>query len=238
MGLSPIFRILYYFNHSFRDLHDCNIMCLNEPESGTLDPTNAAVDKVTSCGIVDMGQSLLIGALQQDINVTTPISAPRYVVGSPAHTAPELYSCFCFSQASDIYALGVMMWQIASRQDTEALRPGEAPIPFEVPEQFQQLYKRCWGPPEQRPSAREVWTTLQDIWGEFIDFYDVDGNPTGSKGAKMVIDSKASLPLKDVILHEEELNANTSSSSKKHRLADGVSPSWHEWREWHANLSQ
>ncbi len=122
------------------------------------------------------------------------------------------------------------MWQIASRQDAEALRPGEAPIPFEVPEQFQQLYKRCWGPPEQRPSAHEVWTTLQELWGELMDFYDDDGNPTDSKGAKMVIDSKASLPLKDIVLHEED--ANTSSSSKKHRLLDGVSLSWHEW---HAN---
>lgn len=236
MGLSSIFRILYYFNHPFRDLHDCNVMCMNEPESGTLDPANAAVNKVTSCGIIDMGLSRLISALQQDINVTTPISAPRYVVGSPAHTAPELYSCFSPSQASDIYALGVLMWQIASRQDTEALRPGGAPIPFEVPEEFQHLYKRCWGPPEQRPSAHEVWNTLQELWGEFMDFYDDDGNlVTDFKDAKMVIDSKASLPPKAVILHEEELNANTSSPSKKHRLVDGVSSTW---QDWHPTLSQ
>jgi serine/threonine protein kinase len=209
---------------------------MNEPESGTLDTANAAVNKVTACGIIDMGQSLLISALQQDINMGTPVSAPRYVVGSPAHTAPELYSSLPSGQASDIYALGTLMWQIASRQNTEPLHHGEDPIPFEVPEEFQQLYKRCWGPPGQRPSARDVWTTLQDVWGEFMYFYDEDGNPTdAAKDAKMVMDSKASLPLKDVILHEEELGANRSSSSKKHRLADGVS--W-SWQEWHANLSQ
>jgi len=98
------------------------------------------------------------------------------LMGSPAYMAPELFHGARANTASDIYALGIVMYQLATGQrpfsaDTpfaEALQKQQgAPPPSThspgLPKVWEQCIQRCLHPdPAQRPaSARGVWESLQ-----------------------------------------------------------------------------
>jgi hypothetical protein len=100
-----------------RDLHSRNILCVNRPRPEDLDPSASPVDRITSCVITDMGQSVLLEDLEEQMNAAAPLAAGgRCVWGSRPHLAPELYEGRPRSCASDVFAFGTLLRQIASRQ--------------------------------------------------------------------------------------------------------------------------
>jgi len=102
-------------------------------------------------------------------------SSKGSVVGTVLWMAPELFRRGGkASSASDIYSLGVVLWEIASRKLPFAdadnidiiptwIKDGERePIPDGTPSFFSQLLTECWdGEPSKRPSAAQVVQRLQ-----------------------------------------------------------------------------
>jgi len=109
--------------------------------------------------IGDLGLSIL----QSEANDITNI------VGVMPYLAPELFSSGSYSHATDVYAFGIIMWEISSEERPfheivhdkqlalrifRGLRPT---ITDDTPPFYQDLMQKCWhSEPTQRPTAQEI----------------------------------------------------------------------------------
>ena len=98
------------------------------------------------------------------------------IVGVMPYLAPELLSGHgSYSQASDIYAFGMIMWEISSHEKPflefvhdkllalrifRGLRPT---ITDDTPPFYRDLMQKCWhSDPTQRPTAQEIFELIQN----------------------------------------------------------------------------
>ncbi|MDP1614694.1 MAG: protein kinase, partial [Methylococcales bacterium] len=108
---------------------------------------------------------------------TTTTGTSNSSVGTLAWMAPELLSLKAvFSQASDVYALGMVFWEISTRKRPfqaaasqeairAAVREGEREdIPTSIPPFMSSLIARCWAQRSQdRPPSRLIATEIMAI---------------------------------------------------------------------------
>lgn len=103
--------------------------------------------------------------------VTTRITT----AGTPSYMAPELLKNKPFSKEVDVYAFGIVLWEIFSREvpwnamDPHEIRDrvvkGERPeIPrFDVPEDIRELIQSSWAQdPKDRKPFEEIYSILKD----------------------------------------------------------------------------
>ena len=102
--------------------------------------------------------------------------------GSPVGTlpwkAPELLDMGRHTEASDVYALGVVFWELATEREPyeEAddamisafvLRGARLPIPKNIPSSFTDLISRAWmHEPEKRPTCQELLSLMREVQSE------------------------------------------------------------------------
>src|SRR5579863_1976285 len=101
------------------------------------------------------------------------------IKGVMPYLAPELLSGHgSYSQATDIYAFGIIMWEISSEQlpfhdvihdkylalrICQGLRPQ---ITDDTPLFYQELMQKCWhSDPTQRPNAEEIHELTRNWYG-------------------------------------------------------------------------
>jgi serine/threonine protein kinase len=95
------------------------------------------------------------------------------IYGVIPYIAPEIFSGSKFSKASDIYSLGMIMWELTTgckpfanvEHDISLIYKiidGKRPeITNDTPECFASLMKRCWDPdPLKRPYVSEISSTI------------------------------------------------------------------------------
>jgi len=99
------------------------------------------------------------------------------IVGVMPYLAPELLSGRgSYSQATDVYAFGIIMWEISSHEKpfhdivhdkylalriSKGLRPE---ITEDTPQFYCDLMQKCWhSDPTQRPTAQEIYD-LTKVW--------------------------------------------------------------------------
>ncbi|KAH3759211.1 protein serine/threonine kinase [Pelomyxa schiedti] len=108
------------------------------------------------------------------------------LVGTMNYCAPELYQGTSFTTASDVYSMGIIMWELVER-----LLSGKYAVPFaeyvyihfdfqilvqaseknlrptintRCPEPFAELIRACWSPqPAKRPSATQCIQQLEEF---------------------------------------------------------------------------
>src|SRR5438874_2615050 len=103
---------------------------------------------------------------------------PNKIFGVIPYLAPEVLTKKPYTQKSDIYSFGMIMWEHTTgkkpfhdRSHDEYLMldilKGERPqITDDTPEFYSKLMKRCWDHnPENRPTAKEIY----DCFGEYRD---------------------------------------------------------------------
>ncbi|POG61676.1 kinase-like domain-containing protein, partial [Rhizophagus irregularis DAOM 181602=DAOM 197198] len=113
-------------------------------------------------------QSWLVGdfGLSQPANSTSPNNE---IYGVIPYIAPEIFKGAAFSQKSDIYSFGMIMWELTTGCKPFAnvehdhnlifkILDGERPeITNDTPEWFANLMKKCWdSDPSKRPTAVEI----------------------------------------------------------------------------------
>ena len=106
--------------------------------------------------------------------------------GTMTHCAPEIFNCVAFTTKSDIYSMGMILWELANRVATGSYLVPFKEFPFisidlqiiinaahkdlrptikpEVPPKIAEIIRRCWAKsPADRPEAAEIIEMLQDI---------------------------------------------------------------------------
>ncbi|RHZ61611.1 hypothetical protein Glove_346g119 [Diversispora epigaea] len=104
----------------------------------------------------------------QPANIDSNLTRESQIYGIIPYMAPELFNCHPYSYASDVYSLGMIMWQLTSGHrpfhDQEHgpklildILDGKRPeITEDTPECWANLMKRCWhSNPSQRPTIEE-----------------------------------------------------------------------------------
>uniref|UniRef100_A0A7S1CNY2 Protein kinase domain-containing protein n=1 Tax=Bicosoecida sp. CB-2014 TaxID=1486930 RepID=A0A7S1CNY2_9STRA len=92
--------------------------------------------------------------------------------GTPNYMAPELLSDKPFSKKADVYAFGLVLWEMFMRQIPfdgwtatdirDAVTSGERPEPltsYDAPDLVRELVEACWA---QDPAARPEFATLEE----------------------------------------------------------------------------
>lgn len=126
---------------------------------------NVLMDEKLNAKISDFGMAK-IRRLTMDM--------PHGVEGTYAYMAPEiLLNGHPGTQESDVYALGVILWEIATRKDPHCeiksilhkIKLGKRdPIPDETPPIFRSMIERCWAQDRKdRPQVREVYDVLSQL---------------------------------------------------------------------------
>ncbi|KAL6053079.1 Nucleolar protein with MIF4G domain 1 [Balamuthia mandrillaris] len=134
---------------------------------------NLLVDSNLNVHVSDFG--LARTKLQTFAKTTGNIGAIKWL-------APEAISTKNYSEKSDSYSFGVVLYELASRGkepyegeniidialgvSTGKKRPS---IPEECPLPFRQLMEDCWRQdPSERPDFREIWTRLNDYYSSLM----------------------------------------------------------------------
>jgi serine/threonine protein kinase len=127
---------------------------------------NILVDGQMRAKVSDFGLS--------KIKLTTA-SMTKGAGGTPHWMAPELFDEAANSEASDVYATGVVFWEIAARKlPYEGKNPSQLmrfvergsreTTPDGTPSQFATLMTRCWSQrAEDRPSMHDVARDLRTM---------------------------------------------------------------------------
>ncbi|KAG0226238.1 hypothetical protein BGW41_004235, partial [Actinomortierella wolfii] len=107
----------------------------------------------------------------------TSISKTNALQGTPCYLAPELLDGRPkFSTKSDMYALGMVMWEMAANSTTPfrdkgnhfavmmvIINGGREELPNDTPEDYRKWVERCWNQdPEKRPEACMMITDEED----------------------------------------------------------------------------
>ena len=135
-----------------RDLKSPNILV------SSMSPTDDVVAKVA-----DFGLSQALATSTKGRAVDNPIWLP-----------PEVLENEDYTEKADVYAYGVILWEIATREDffgeikfssqieKKVIAGERPPIPSSVPVSYAYLIQRCWGNnPDERPSFIEILSQLR-----------------------------------------------------------------------------
>lgn len=174
-GLAPSFWdetykliIIYGLAKTMACLHEHGIIYRD------LNPSNIHLDE-------------LLGPIISNFELATEIDSkePKTLLeGTHSYTAPEIFSNLTYTPASDVYAFGMIVFEIMSgeipfKNETfytlktsiiSGLRPD---FPKAIPKVYQILISSCWDQdPENRPTFNEIADVLKDNKGFITDLID------------------------------------------------------------------
>ncbi|RHZ74574.1 hypothetical protein Glove_220g30 [Diversispora epigaea] len=148
-------KYLHYIIIGIEDIHEKNIVHRDLHSGNILVNNHHTI-------ITDLG-------FCQPAAIDSNLSRKSQIYGIIPYMAPELFKSQSYSYASDIYSLGMIMWELTSGHrpfhDQEHgpklildILDGKRPeITEDTPELWANLMKRCWHPdPSQRPKIEEI----------------------------------------------------------------------------------
>lgn len=134
-------------------------------------PSNFLVDDMLRCKITDFGLSQIRHRGERLIDRAG-------AVGTPLYMAPEVLNGAPFTEKSDMYSFGLVLWVLLTAQVpyseldnlsndsfADAVCAGRRPaLPSDIPPALRRLIKECWADePSLRPTAGEVAEALAQI---------------------------------------------------------------------------
>jgi class 3 adenylate cyclase/tRNA A-37 threonylcarbamoyl transferase component Bud32 len=127
-----------------------------------LKSSNVLVDESWNAKIADFG---LARMKQENATMTR--------CGTPAWIAPEVVMRERYTEKADLYSLGMVMWEVATRKlpfagenlaktAVDVVEGKRPPVPANAPKAYVALMTACWHrKPHKRPSAEQVCRTIE-----------------------------------------------------------------------------
>ncbi|KAL4423975.1 hypothetical protein ABPG75_001276 [Micractinium tetrahymenae] len=154
-------------------LHSSNILHGDLKSQNVLLRSARADRRGFVCKLCDFGLSRLLSDHQ------TSLQTAHF--GTVSHAAPELLQHGRLTRSSDVYAFGVVMWEMVSGERPFREMPPlqimflttqqgyRLPVPEGCPPQLAALMQRCWDTdPQARPAAAAVVEELIQIGGSLL----------------------------------------------------------------------
>ncbi|KAM9977831.1 hypothetical protein ACTFIR_011705 [Dictyostelium discoideum] len=126
---------------------------------------NVLITEDFTAKVIDFGTSRNVDlAKQMTLNL-----------GTSCYMSPELFKGNGYDETCDVYAFGIVLWEIISRKEPYEninswsipvlVAKGERPtIPADCPSEYSKLIKACWiDKSKKRPSFKEICDTLKKI---------------------------------------------------------------------------
>ncbi|RHZ59664.1 hypothetical protein Glove_362g71 [Diversispora epigaea] len=189
-----------------RDLHSGNILC----------------------------DSLNSGRYISDLGLSGPVDKPsNSIYGNLPYIAPEVICGEIYTTKSDIYSMGMLMWEIITGEtpfddyehDSELtldIVKGCRPKIYEyIPHEYITLMKQCWDAnPNNRPDAYTIWEKMDSLIKSLYNEMDKQQKNIQSKNLKSKVKNFFKLKLKKDKNNQVIINAQLSKNkkSKIHRI--------------------
>ncbi|KAJ7720643.1 kinase-like protein [Mycena metata] len=162
----------YDIARGIKYLHDQKIV------HSDLKAVNILVNSKPQAVLADFGLSSLL----QDIRTRSRTAGGNIQnVGTPYWTAPEIYNGKRMTEKSDIYSMGLTIWELFSGEPPYQVdllvnfvlilngRP-ERPSNLEEDDEIWKIIQKCWdSSPELRPSAKEVQANIGRLCSDSIE---------------------------------------------------------------------
>ncbi|KAF8143673.1 kinase-like domain-containing protein, partial [Mycena galopus ATCC 62051] len=147
-----------------------------------LKAVNILVNSTRRAVLADFGLSSVL----QDIRTRSlTIGGSTKHDGTPYWTAPEVYDGKRMTEKSDIYSMGLTIWELFSGELPYQDLPGvsslvdfvlvrnrrpERPSNLEDDDEIWKIIQKCWDrSPDLRPSAKEVQGDIGRLYGDSIE---------------------------------------------------------------------
>lgn len=157
-----------------------------------LKPANILIDQSYNPKISDFGFSKLMDKITESMNMQSKSG----IKGTPIYISPEIFKYEQYSPACDVYAFGIIVYQIIVNKVPFNCTPyvlmskvtsGERPaFTDDVPECYKVFIECCWEQtPEDRPTFEQIVDVLKNNRGfitesvdedEFLDYIDYVDN--------------------------------------------------------------
>ncbi|RIA88670.1 hypothetical protein C1645_232469 [Glomus cerebriforme] len=229
LQLARAISCLHNHNIIHCDLHARNVLVHEKI-------INGSCAKLRTIKLADFGLSTKITEVSSTSKVKgiTPYVDPKYL--NNLNNLNNQNEDYKLNKKSDIYSIGVIMWQISSgRQPFENI--GDCPILtlsiiggrrettiYDTPPRYSKLYMECWnGEPDDRPDIQEVITILEEIIShnmviDIIDDVDKEKESSFLETPKLI-----SSPSNESINNIYEDNEDLSIGSDKGYIFDNYS---------------
>ncbi|RHZ84419.1 hypothetical protein Glove_82g85 [Diversispora epigaea] len=125
-----------------------------------------------------------------DLGLSGPVDKPlNSIYGNLPYIAPEVLCGQMYTTKSDIYSLGILMWEIATSETPFGEREHDLDLQFaiingyrpkiyeDIPQEFVSLMKRCWDAnPDNRPDANTIHERIRLLIKLLYDEMDKQQN--------------------------------------------------------------
>jgi len=124
----------------------------------------------------DFGEAVQAYSVREPVSKGTP--GPT---GTPDWMAPEVLEQGYFSPGSDVYSLGMVLWEVFTQEELHAgMKPKDVPsfvlaggrpaLPDQLPEDVRELLEAMWQQDFRlRPTAEEIFTVLENRLAMLIE---------------------------------------------------------------------
>jgi serine/threonine protein kinase len=142
--------------------------------------------------------------------------------GTITHMSPEWLKSGRLSPAADVFAFGVMMWEVWTGTaafkgmhfghvcQAVVMQDARPPVPADMPQDYRELMVRCWArEPFQRPSMTQVQQSLEELLKAALACAGMDS----SSGALPAASAVASLSNGNLMLQLQQQQQQQQQSS-------------------------
>ena len=144
-----------------------------------LKPDNILMDEYLLPKIADFGLSKM---KHKNVESLSLESSPK-LIGTPLYIAPEIWDHYEYSKAVDVYAFGLIVFEIVTTEvpfkDTSyialmgKIADGERPEIKGTTESYKALIEKCWSQnPGDRPTFDQIIETLKNDPGFITDLVE------------------------------------------------------------------